>query len=413
MKVLFLLYRGNPYCGGQGIYLYYLSRELAKLGAEIDVIVGPPYPDSLDEWSTVHKVENLNIWAVKSRDFSADKRKRLLSPWNFMDFFLTRLHIFPEMQTFSMRAFFLLKKLLEKKKYDIIHDINTLGWGNLPIKGYGIPVISTIHHPLTRDRDADLMLENTLWGKLTTILFYPLMMQKTVINRLDRIITSFYGGVEELKSAYGLKNHKISVVYNGLDTEKFVNSGSKREENSLLFVGNTEDYKKGLVYLLQAMTMLPERITLTIVDEGPPLKLHATKLTEKYHLTDRVTFTGKVDSERLVKLYSEKTLLVMPSLYEGFGLPAVEAMSCSTPVVTTNAGALKEVVDNSCGITVPPEDPEALKDAVMRIIDDKKLRDRMGKAGRKRAVDMFSWPVAAKNTYNVYLDVIDQYGGRK
>jgi glycosyltransferase involved in cell wall biosynthesis len=413
VKVLFLLYRGNPYCGGQGIYLYYLSRELVKLGAEIDVIVGPPYPDPIDEWATVHKVENLNIWAIKSKDFSAYKRKRLLSPWNFIDFFLTRLHVFPEMQTFSMRAFFLIRKLLEKKKYDIIHDINTLGWGNLPIKGFGIPVISTIHHPLTRDRDADLLLENTLWGKLTTILFYPLFMQRTVINRLDRIITSFSGGVEELKSSYGLKDHKVSVVYNGLDTEKFVNCGNRREENSLLFVGNTEDYKKGLIYLLQAMARMPERITLTIVDEGPPLKLHASDLVEKYNLADRITFTGKVDLDRLVRLYSEKTLLVMPSLYEGFGLPAVEAMSCSTPVVTTDAGALKEVVDDSCGIRVPPKDPEALKDAVMSIIDNKNLRDRMGRAGRKRAVDLFSWPVAAKNTYNVYLDVVDTCRGQK
>ncbi len=413
MKVLFLLYRGNPYCGGQGIYLYYLSRELAKLGAEIDVIVGPPYPEPLDEWSTVHRIENLNIWAIKARDFSADKRKRLLSPWNFIDFFLTRLHIFPEMQTFSMRAFFRLKKLLAEKEYDIIHDINTLGWGNLPIKGFGIPVISTIHHPLTRDRDADLMLENTLWGKLTTILFYPLIMQKTVIKRLDRIITSFSGGVDELRNAYGLKSEKVSVVYNGLDTGTFVNTGEKREENSLLFVGNTEDYKKGLLYLLQAMTMIPERIRLTIVDEGPPLKLHATELAEKFNLKDRVSFTGKVDIGKLVSLYSVKTLLVMPSLYEGFGLPAVEAMSCSTPVVTTDAGALKEVVDDSCGIRVPSKDPEALKNAIMKIIDNKSLRERMGRAGRKRAVEKFSWPVAAKNTYNVYLDVIEKYRGRQ
>ncbi len=330
---------------------------------------------------------------------------------NFMDFFLTRLHIFPEMQTFSIRAFFLIKKLLKKNRYHIIHDINTLGWGNLPIKGYGIPLISTIHHPLTRDRDADMMLESTLWGKITTILFYPLIMQRVVINRLDRVITSFKGGVHELNNAYGLKKEKVSVVYNGLDTDIFINRGEKREKNSLLFVGNTEDFKKGLIYLLQAMKMLPDKIKLTIVDDGPPAKLHAAELVKKYNLEGRVIFTGKVSTDELVRLYCSKSILVMPSLYEGFGLPAAEAMACSTPVITSDAGALREVVDDECGIRVEAKNPEALKDAVLKLLGDNRLREKMGKAGRKRAVGMFSWPVAANNTFAVYRDVIDRFRG--
>ncbi len=412
MRVLILGYRGNPYCGGQGIYIYNLSKELAKLGVTVDVMVGPPYPDPLEEWATVYKIENLNIWSIKTKDIPYENLKRIFSPWNFLDYILTRLHMFPEMETFSFRAFFELEKILKTKKYDLIHDIQSLGWATVPMKGYGIPIITTVHHPLTKDREADLQRNWGLWDKTTTILFYPLVMQGFVIRRVDRIITSFKEGVDELQKAFRVKREKVSVVYNGMDVDMFQNTGEAREENALLFVGNTEDTKKGLVYLFEAMTMLPEEVTLTIVDDGPPKKMTAGDLVKKYNLGRRVKFTGKVTYDELVSLYSRKTILVMSSLFEGFGLPAVEAMSCKTPVVVTTAGSLKEVVSPECGILVPPQDPKALKDAVMKLLKNKKLRDKMGKNGRKWAVENFSWPVAAKNTLDVYKKVIKEYRSR-
>jgi len=409
MRVLLLCYRGSPFCGGLGIYLYYLSRELARLGVEIDVLVGPPYPDPLDKWATVHEIENLNIWMVKTKKFGYDRLKRVFSFWNFVDYILTRFHIFPEMETFSMRAFFQIHRLLKKRKYDLIHDINGLGWGLLFMKGFGIPVISTIHHPLTKDREADLMMDKDFWGLLTSVLFYPLMMQRFVINRLDRVITSSKEGIDELKRAFGLKKEKISVVYNGLDVEGFRNTGEKREKQTILFVGNTEDHKKGIIFLLEAIAELPEGIGLTIVDEGPPLKKNAAELIKKIGVEKRVTFTGKVDHETLVSLYSRATVLVMSSLYEGFGLPAAEAMACETPVVVTRAGSLPEVVDSSCGILVEPGNAQELREAIMAVLKDGASRERMGKNGRKKAVENFSWPVAARNTLEVYRDVINKY----
>jgi glycosyltransferase involved in cell wall biosynthesis len=409
MKVLLLCYRGSPFCGGLGIYIYYLSRELARLGVEVDVMVGPPYPDPLDQWATVHEIENLNIWMVKTKKFGYSRLKRIYSILNFVDYILTRFHIFSEMETFSIRAFFTIRKLLKKKRYDLIHDVNGLGWGLLFMKGFGIPVISTVHHPLTRDRDADLMMDGTFWDKLTTVLFYPLNMQRFVIKRLDRVITSSREGIDELKRAFGLLSNKISVVYNGMDVEQFRNTGEKRDERTILFVGNTEDHKKGILFLLEALALLPEDIRLTIVDEGPPLKKNAARLVEQTGVQKRVKFTGKVDQKTLVSLYSKASLLVMSSLYEGFGLPAAEAMSCETPVVVTRAGALPEVVDSSCGILVEPGNSRALRDAITSLLNDRESRLRMGKNGRKKAVENFSWPVAAEKTLDVYKDVINRY----
>ena len=409
MKILFLCYRGNPYCGGQGIYLYYLTRELARLGVKIDVLVGPPYPDPLDKWATVYKIENLNLWALKTRSLDLNKLKRIFSPLNFVDYLLTRFHFFPEMETFSFRAFAFLKKLLKEKEYDLIHDVQSLGWGLYPMRTFQIPMITTVHHPLTRDREADLMMDKTLWEKITTILFYPLSMQKFIIKKLDGVITSFQAGIEELHQAFKVKKEKISVVYNGLDVDLFQNDGSVREKKSLLFVGNTEDHKKGIIYLLEALTLLPKEITLTIVDEGPPLKNFAYKLVKKFNLENRVFFTGKVDQHRLVNLYSSKTILVMSSLYEGFGLPAAEAMACKTPVVATEVGALREVVIEGTGLLVPPKNPEALQKAILKIIADEKWQQRLGAKGRSWVVSKFSWPVVAKNTMKSYQRFIRSF----
>lgn len=402
-----------PTAEGRGYIFTIFRKSLRNLVSPWMSWWGPPYPDPLEEWATVYKIENLNIWSIKTKDIPFEKLLRIFSPWNFVDYVLTRLHMFPEMETFSFRAFFALEKILQHKRYDLIHDIQSLGWATVPMKGYGIPIVTTVHHPLTKDREADLQRNWGFWDKTTTILFYPLVMQGFVIRRVDRVITSFMEGVDELKKAFRVKKEKVSVVYNGMDVDMFQNTGEPREENALLFVGNTEDTKKGLVYLFEAMTLLPEYVTLTIVDDGPPKKMTAGDLIKKYNLGHRVKFTGKLTYEQLVSIYSRKTILVMSSLFEGFGLPAVEAMSCQTPVVVTTSGSLKEVVSPDCGILVPPQDPEALKDAIMKLLKNKKMREKMGKNGRKWVVDNFAWSVAAKNTLEVYKDVIKQYRSRR
>lgn len=410
MKVLFLCYRGNPFCGGQGIYLYHLTRELAALGVEIDVLVGPPYPDDMDSWADVYRMENLNLYFSKTRSTAYEKLIRIYSLWNFTDYILTRFHVFPEMETFSLRSFFFLKKLLKKNTYDIIHDVQCLGWGLIPMKGYGIPIISTVHHPLTKDMEADLSTENDLWGYFTTFMFYPINMQRFVIRKLDRIITSSIEGVDELKNAFDLDPAKISVVVNGIDTNAFTYTGQKRENNALLFVGNTEDSKKGFRFLIEALEMLPENITLTIVDKGPPEKYSAYDMIREKGLLNRVVFTGHIPHEELLNLYRTKSLLVVPSLHEGFGLPAAEAMSCEMPVVSTNAGALKETIGNDgAGILVRPGDPAALKQAILQVLNNREQNIKMGKAGRKRVLERFAWPNTAFNTLEVYKEVIEKY----
>ena len=411
MKIGLLSYRGNPYCGGQGIYLTYLANELIKLGHEVHVIVGPPWPLFL-KGATVHQVENFNFFGKKSDFLPPGNPFKIFSPLHFYEFGASRFGIFPEMKAFSFRAFFKLMDLAKTHRLDILHDNQCLGYGMLLWKLLGVPVVSTLHHPLSIDRATWFEQPATLKQKVKRVLYYPLLMQKIVSNRLDRIITVSRDSAREITNAFGVPPEKIRVVYNGLDSQEFSPvPGVAKKPNSLIFVGNSEDRKKGLLYLLQAMRYLPEYVTLTIVDGGAPQRSFAPMLTEKYGIAHRVHFTGKIGPGDLVRLYCSAEIAVVPSLYEGFGFPAAEAMACELPVVSSTAGALPEVVgEDGAGILVPPRNAPALGQAIRRLLEDPGLRRQMGQAGRRRVATLFTWENAARQMVEVYREAIDAHG---
>jgi len=411
LKIGLLSYRGNPYCGGQGIYLTYLANELIKLGHEVHVIVGPPWPLFL-KGATVHQVENFNFFG-KKRDFLPPGNPfKIFSPLHFYEFGASRLGVFPEIKAFSFRAFFKLLHLARTHRFDILHDNQCLGYGMLLWKLLGVPVVSTLHHPLSIDRATWFEQPSTLKQKVKRVLYYPLLMQKIVSNHLDRIITVSHDSAREIHQAFGIPPEKIRVVYNGLDSREFAPiPGLAKKPNSLIFVGNSEDRKKGLLYLLQALAYLPESVSLTVVDGGAPQRSFAPMLVEKYKVGRRVFFTGKIGPGDLVRLYGSAEIAVVPSLYEGFGFPAAEAMSCELPVVSSTAGALPEVVGNDgAGILVPARDAPALAKAIRRLLEDPELRRQMGQAGRRRVVNLFTWENAARQMVEVYREAIDAHG---
>jgi glycosyltransferase involved in cell wall biosynthesis len=268
--------------------------------------------------------------------------------------------------------------------------------------------VTTVHHPLTVDFQHSLERDRNFKEKYYTVVFYPLGMQRRVIQRFDRILTSSTETAREIERAFGVAGNRIRNVANGLDTDFFrPEKRNVRVPNRLLFVGNTDDPKKGILYLLQAMIYLPEKISLRIVDHGLPYKTFAPDLVEKLGLAHRVTFTGKVSSEDLRREYHAAQITVVPSLYEGFGLPAAESMACGTPVIATHAGALPEVVgDEGSGILVPPRDAQTLARAIQEILEDGCQREKMGRAGRLRVERLFSWKSVAERTVEVYKELV-------
>ena len=410
MKIGLLSYRGNPYCGGQGIYLTYLANELVKLGHEVHVIVGPPWPLFL-KGAFVHRVDNFNFFGKKKDFLPPTNPFKIFSPLHFYEFSASRFGVFPEIKAFSFRAFFKLLELAKTHHFDILHDNQCLGYGMLLWKLLGMPVVSTLHHPLSIDRATWFEQPSNLKQKVKRVLYYPLLMQRIVSNRLDRIITVSQDSAREITRAFGVAPEKIRVVYNGLDGQEFAPiPGLAKKEKSLIFVGNSEDRKKGLLYLLQALTYLPEDVTLTVVDGGAPHRSFTPLLTEKYKIGHRVHFTGKIGSEDLVRFYCRAEIAVVPSLYEGFGFPAAEAMACELPVVASTAGALPEVVGNDgTGILVPPRNAPALAQAINDLLQDAGLRRRMGQAARRRVLSLFTWEKAAQQMVEVYKEAIDAH----
>jgi glycosyltransferase involved in cell wall biosynthesis len=408
MNICLLCYRGNPYCGGQGGYLYFLSRELVRMGHQLTILVGSPKPWPMPWANTVH-LENLNLWGVRQNFISAPSPWRLFRPLNFFEFGATRLGFFPEMLIFSIRAFRWLKEHGRALSFHIIHDVQSLGYGVLLMKRFGRPLVTTVHHPLTVDFHTSMERHRKFKERYYTVVFYPLGMQGRVIRRCDRVITSSWQSAKEIQSAFGVSRERVRMVYNGLDAEFFrpADQRTSRNSNEILFVGNTDDTKKGISYLLKALTLLPEEISLTVVDEGRPRKAYAPGLVEKMGLSSRVSFTGKVPAENLRSLYTSAAVVVLPSLYEGFGLPAAEAMACGTPVVATRVGALPEVVgEEGAGILVPPRDPQALAQGILQVLQSDGKRGEMGIAGRRRVENLFTWRKVAERTVEVYKELV-------
>jgi glycosyltransferase involved in cell wall biosynthesis len=407
MNICLLSYRGNPYCGGQGVYLYFLSRELARMGHTPTVLAGPPDPWPMP-WARMIPVESLNLWGVRRNFLPAGAPWRIFRPLNFFEFAATRFGFFPEMFIFSLRAMRILRRLLPGTRFDLFHDVQSLGYGLLLVKHFGRPLITTVHHPLTVDFRHSLERDRNFTEKYYTLVFYPLRMQGRVIRRCDRVLTSSRETAREIERDFGVPADRIRNVANGLDTEFFrPGNGTSRKPHILLFVGNTDDPKKGVRYLLEAMTHLPAKVRLKIVDDGAPSKTFAPGLVRRLGLGGRVVFTGKLSAEDLRREYQSALVTVVPSLYEGFGLPAAESLACGTPVVATMAGALPEVVgEEGTGILVPPRDPPALAAGVTQALDDEGQRERMGRAGRERMVNLFSWRSVAERTVEVYKELI-------
>jgi glycosyltransferase involved in cell wall biosynthesis len=413
VRIALLTYRGNMYCGGQGIYAAYLAREWKKAGHDVHVIAGPPYPD-LEPGIPLHEIPNENVFGMKLADWAREKdARRLLSPLNLWELGVSRFGVFPEMQTFGLRLLMRWKELQSRYRFDVVFDNQCLSWGLLGIRATGVPVVSVIHHPLHIDREADFAIDPRLVKKVKRTLYFPLFMQQQVAPRLDKIVTVSEASRSEIGRYFDIDEKDVAVVHNGTDTELF-HPHEVAKEADLIFIGRTEDRKKGIGTLLEALSLLPD-VTLKIVDGRIPEDGLVPRLIRKYRLDGRVLFQDKfLEIPDLVREYSTGRIAVVPSFFEGFGFPASEAMACGLPVIANAAGALPEVVgtDGSAGRLVPPRNARALADAIADILSEPEKAARMGQAARARVERLFQWDQAAAQLVSVFEETIRAAHGR-
>jgi glycosyltransferase involved in cell wall biosynthesis len=413
LRVAYLVYRGNPHCGGQGIYTHYLARELAALGHHVEVFSGPPYPELVDV-SQLRRVPSLDL-------YRPENPFRVPWPWEFkslidlQEFAIMCGAGFPEPYTFSLRVRQLLRD--RRHEFDLVHDNQCLGTGLAKLADEGWPIVTTLHHPVTVDRDLDLAHATNPWRRFTLRRWYGFLdMQTRVARRMPRHITVSESSKRDITTQMGIPADRLHVVPVGVDPEIFrPRPDVRRVPGRIMTTASADVPMKGLAHLLEALAKIrTERDDAHLVVIGKVNgKSRIPALIDRLSLKSAVTFVSGVTTERIVELYAEADVAAVPSLYEGFSLPTIEAMACGVPVVATTGGALPEVVgaDGDTGLLVPPADPGALAAALTRVLGDDDLRDRLGAAGRARVLEQFTWRAAAARTVEQYRALLDAHGG--
>ena len=408
LRICLLSYRSKPHSGGQGVYIRHLSRALKDLGHHIDVISGPPDP-LLDEDIPLIQLPCLDLFNPED-PFRIPTLRELSEPLNFIEWMGISTFGFPEPFTFGLRAYLFLRNRFDQ--YDIIHDNQSLSYGVWMMKKFK-PTIATIHHPVTIDRGIDIKSTTASLRKMEHLRWYSFIgMQKRVSRSLSHIITVSESARNDIRRDFQIPTHKFRIIFNGINTDRFYPvPGIKRDSHHIIVTNSADIPLKGLHYLLTAVAEILKTRSIKVTVIGSPKKNGTIeKLVAKLGIGPFVRFTGWITQDQFVQLYAKATLAVVPSVYEGFGFPAGEAMACEVPVISTTGGALPEVVGDA-GVLVPPADPGALVKAICSLLDHPERAKALGKAGYQRVQDHFTWKKAAEKTVETYREAIDDYRG--
>lgn len=413
MRIALLSYRSKTHVGGQGVYLRHLSRELTRLGHTVEVFSGQPYPE-LDEGVALTKVPSLDLYREPD-PFRVPKPREFRDSIDVQEFAIMCTAGFPEPRTFARR----IARVLQERRddFDIVHDNQVLGHGLLDIEEkVGLPMITTIHHPITFDRRIDLAQTRNPIRKVTLRRWYGfLRMQAHVARRARWILTPSETSKRDIAKDFGVDPARMQVILLGVD-DKFVPPSKPRVPGRIMAMASADAPMKGIATLLEAFAKLrTERDLELVLVTRPSPGGRTEKLIDKLGIGDAVRFANGLSDEELVELMGSAEVACVPSLYEGFSLPTAEMMACATPLVVSRAGAIPEVVgaDGECADLVTPGDVGELYGALERMLDDPERRSRMGAAGRRRVEEHFSWRAVAEKVADAYQHVIDDFTAEK
>jgi len=404
LRIAYLTYRGKPHVGGQGVYTRHLTKALVDLGHHVEVLSGQPYP-IVDERVPLVELPSLDIY----NDHFPMRMPGIWELKTWMDYAEVTAFsagTFPEPLAFSLRAWEHLRHRVPE--FDLVHDNQCLGYGLLAMERSGLPVLGTIHHPITVDRRIEMEHARTRWERISKARWYAFTkMQSRVAQRLTRIITVSQNSYDDICRTHGVSPEKLHIVPVGVDPELFAPmAGVERRTNQIISTASADVAMKGQRFLLEALAKLRTEfpdLRLVIIGrlkEGS----HAQRTIEELGLWDAVEFVSGVTDERIVELYNESACAVVPSLYEGFSLPAIEAMSTGCPLVATTGGALPEVTgpDGETCFSVEPANSDALAAGIRRALLEPDAAARIGAAGRERVVAKWSWRHTAVRTVDHY-----------
>jgi len=391
LKIAILSYRSAPFGGGQGIYIRDISRALSIMGHRIDVISGPPYPNLVDEINLI-KLPGLDLFQTFSfkerlRIFYNIKNKKLV---DFYEFISVLFGGFPEMRTFGYRANKFLKL---SSHYDIIIDNQSLSYGILEIQKR-FPLIEIIHHPISKDYKFEYETASSFLYKLSRHRWYSfLKMQKKVAKNINNIVTPSKNSKKDIVVDFGVNQKNINVINNGLDINIFIPyKNIKRDPFRLITTASADVALKGLDYSLRSLATLSKNfpeISLLVIGQ---LKKngHTSRLIKDLGIEDRVLFKTALTKEEIAKEYASSSVAIVSSLYEGFGYPVIEAMSCEIPLIATNTSSIPELVGDFATL-IPPMNENELSEAIKKILNNYEKYKKIAESGRHHIIENFNW----------------------
>ena len=408
LRVALLSYRSKPHCGGQGVYLRHLSRELVDLGHHVEVFSGQPYPDLDREEITLHRVPSLDLYADED-PFRTPRLSEYRDWIDVLEFAHMRTGGFPEPLTFSLRVLRELRK--RRQSYDVVHDNQVLGYGNLGIARLGLPLVTSIHHPISVDRRIEIDAAKGIKQRFGKRRWYGFVrMQARVAARVGPILPVSGSSKHDIVRDFGPLPEQVHILPLGVD-ETYFHPRGERVPGRIVAVASADSPLKGVATLLRAVAKLATERDVHVVVVGRPTPGGPTdKLVAELSLGDRVRFVSGISDEELGELLASAEIAAVPSLYEGFSLPAVEHMASGTPLVASRTGALPEVVGDAA-VLVEPGDVEELAAVFRRLHDSPQERTRLGAAGYERVQERFTWSAVARATVRHYRDAIAQRDG--
>ena len=406
LKVALLSYRSNPYSGGQGIYITHLSKALIELGHKVTVFSGPPYP-ILNSKVDLVKVPSLDLYSRLNK-FSEVSLIELMDPLNFFEWLSINSGGFAEPYTFGKR----LKKILKErlKEFDVVHDNQSLCYELLDFQKK-VPLVTTIHHPISKDLKYELQSIDSIFLKLLKIRWHSfLKMQMYVAKRLKKIIVPSLSSKKNIEEDFKVKNKNMSVILNGIDSSIFFPDQEKTVKRRLVTIASADVPLKGLDFLLEAFARLLNHFSdLELYVIGSFSKGgHTDRKIKNLKIEKKVFFKNDLGFDEVREIYCSADIVVVPSLYEGFGFAVGEAMACKKAVVTTNGGAIPEVIGD-CGIVVEAGSSEQLEKGILKLFKDENLKNELAQKGYQRAMDQLSWMKVASQVTDVYEDAIKTF----
>jgi glycosyltransferase involved in cell wall biosynthesis len=412
VRVALLSYRSKPHCGGQGVYVRHLSRELVALGHQVEVFSGQPYPE-LDPGVRLTEVPSLDLYREPD-PFRVPHLREFRDLVDVEEFLTMCAAGFPEPKTFGTRAARVLRERLDD--FDVVHDNQVLATGLLDIERRGLPVVTTIHHPITVDRRLDLAAAPTWPRRLAVRRWYGfLRMQRRVARQARWVLTPSTSSKRDVVADFGVDQARVRVIPLGVD-DGFRPPTAPRVPGRIVAMASADAPMKGIATLLEAFAKLRterDHLHLLLVTRPQPGG-RTEQIVDRLSIREHVRFVHGISDIELVEVMGSAQVACVPSLYEGFSLPTAELMACGTPLVVSDAGAIPEVVGPAglCADLVPPGDVEALAGALAALLDDPARRERYGAAGRARVVELFSWRAVAAATAAAYDEAIHDRRGR-